>query len=119
MKYYSSMGCGARVRNLIFAFYSDKNAAIAAATQKNTDVTTDYTWADLTNLQSHAGAYKVHAIPAFEFEHLTYNMDPTYNGQKNPLHDVRVRVALNLALDKMALIRSALGLGSAKAKQIV
>jgi peptide/nickel transport system substrate-binding protein len=119
MKYYTSLTCGARVGTLIFAFYSDKNAAIAAAAQKNTDVTTDYTWADLTNLQSHAGAYKVHAIPAFEFEHLTFNMDPTYNGQKNPLHDVRVRLALSLALSKIALIRSALGLGAAKANEIV
>jgi peptide/nickel transport system substrate-binding protein len=119
MKYYNSLACGARVGTLIFAFYSDKNAAIAAATQKNTDITTDYTWADLTNLQGHAGAYKVHAIPAFEFEHLTFNMDPTYNGQKNPLHDVRVRLALSLALNKIALIRSALGLGAAKANEIV
>jgi peptide/nickel transport system substrate-binding protein len=118
MKYYTSLACGARVGTLIFAFYSDKNALIAAATQKATDVTTNYTWADLTNLQGHAGPYKVHAIPAFLFEHLTYNMDPTYNGQKNPLNDVRVRLALNLALSKIALIRSALSLGAAKAKEV-
>ncbi len=118
MKYYSTMSCGARVGTLIFAFYSDKASLIAAASQKATDVTTDYTWADLATLQSHAGAYKVHAIPAFEFEHLTYNMDPTYNGAKNPLHDVRVRLALDLALNKVDLIRSALQLGAAKARQI-
>jgi peptide/nickel transport system substrate-binding protein len=118
MQYYTSRACGARVGTLIFAFYSDKNAQIAAATQKNTDITTDYTWADLAPLQSHAGPYKVHALPAFLFEHLTYNMDPTYNGQKNPLHDVRVRLALNLALSKIALIRSALSIGAAKAKEV-
>jgi peptide/nickel transport system substrate-binding protein len=118
MRYYSSMTCGARVGQLIFEFYSDKPGMIAGAAQKGTDITTDYTWADLQTLQSHTGAYKVHAIPAFEFEHLTYNMDPTYNGQKNPLHDVRVRDALNLALNKIDLIRSALQLSNAKAHQI-
>jgi ABC-type oligopeptide transport system substrate-binding subunit len=118
MRYYTSRACGARVGTLIFAFYSDKNAQIAAASQKATDITTDYTWADVAPLQAHAGPYKVHALPAFLFEHLTFNMDPTYNGQKNPLHDVRVRLALSLALNKIALIRSALSLGAAKANEV-
>ena len=118
MKYYTTRSCGGRISSLIFVFYSDKNAQIAAASQKNTDITTDYTWADLAPLLTHSKSFKVHALPAFLVEHLTYNMDPTYNGQKNPLHDVRVRIALSLALDKIALIRSALSLSASKAREV-
>ncbi|MBV9278485.1 MAG: hypothetical protein JOZ41_00240 [Chloroflexi bacterium] len=47
----------------------------------------------------------------FTLEHLELNLDRTYGSKPNPLADVRVRQALALALDKSALVQSALQVG--------
>jgi ABC-type transport system substrate-binding protein len=91
---------------------------IAAAAARQTDVTTDYTSADLPVLQSHKSAYTVRTDPSFTFEHLEFNVDPKYQGKDNPLSNANVRIALALALDKLELIRSALSVSAAYAKQI-
>jgi ABC-type transport system substrate-binding protein len=119
MKYYNILSCGAKVKTIIFAFYSDKNAMIAAAASKQTDLTQNYTVADLTQLNAHKSAYKVYADPGFFFEHLEMNEDPTFQGKPNPLSDAKVRLAIALALDKLGLIRSALGVSTAVAKSII
>jgi peptide/nickel transport system substrate-binding protein len=119
MKYYSILSCGAKVKTIIFAFYSDKNAMIAAAAQKATDMTEDYTPADLPVLQSHKSAYKVYTDPGFFFEHLEMNEDPTFQGKPNPLSNVKVRLAIALAFDKIGMIRSALSVSAAIAKSII
>jgi peptide/nickel transport system substrate-binding protein len=122
MKYYSGMNCGAAVKNLIFAFYSAKQGMIAAAANGGTDLTQDYTTDDLKSLNNNSGGgsnYTVSSTPGFIFEHFELNVDPTYNGKPNPLANTKVRQALALSLDKLGMIRSALGLSPAQAKQVI
>lgn len=118
MKYYHTMSCGARVKNLLFVFYSSKPGMIAAAAAKQTDSTTNYTLADLSTLRKNK-TYKTDVYPAYEFEHLTLNIDANYHGKPNPLHDRNVRLALALSLDKLGMIQSALGLSKADAQKLV
>jgi ABC-type transport system substrate-binding protein len=119
MKYYDILSCGASLKQVIFAFYSDKNAMIAAAASKQTDMTQDYTVADLTQLNAHKTAYKVYSDPGFFFEHLEMNEDKTFNGQPNPLSNVKVRQAIALAFDKTGMIESALSVSAKVAKSII
>jgi peptide/nickel transport system substrate-binding protein len=119
MKHYVTMSCGAHVKTLIFEFYSSKPTMIAAAASHQTDTTTDYTLADLPALHEHADAYTVHNDPGYLIEHLTFNVDPTYNNATNPLNNEKVRQALALALDKWGLIRSALSMTKAEAAGII
>ncbi|HEX6509219.1 MAG TPA: ABC transporter substrate-binding protein, partial [Chloroflexota bacterium] len=69
MKYYTILSCGGAIQTVIFAFYSDKNAMIAGAASRATDMTQDYTVADLTQLNAHKSAYKLYSDPGFFFEH--------------------------------------------------
>ncbi len=110
MKYYNVMNCGPFVKSVIFAFYSNQDAMIAAAASRQTDITQDYTPTNLPALNQHASAFKVQAPAGFVFEHLEFNLDPTYNGQPNPLSNKNVRLALALSLDKLGLLESALQL---------
>jgi ABC-type transport system substrate-binding protein len=119
MKYYNDENCGASVASLIFAFYSDKPGMIAAAASKQTDVTQNYTPADIPELRKHTDAYRLYTNPGFIFEHLEFNVDKNYNGNTNPVANTNVRVALSLALDKIGLIRSALGISASQAKGVV
>ncbi len=116
MKYYETLSCGAYFKQILFVFYATKAALIAAAASKQTDTTTNYTLADTTSLQSHAGPYKLSIAPAYSFEHLELNQDATYGGKPNPLHKVQVRQAISLGLDRIGLIRSAFGASTAVAK---
>jgi ABC-type transport system substrate-binding protein len=119
MKYYH-VHPGPHVATFIFEFYASKDGEIAAAGSGQTDVSTDYTYADVPSLKQHTDQYKLYVTPSFVAEHLEYNcLDTTYNGKPNPLHDIRVRQALNLAIDKISLIRSALGLDTKTANSIV
>jgi peptide/nickel transport system substrate-binding protein len=119
MKYYSILSCGPKVKTIIFAFYSDKNAMIAAAASRQTDLTQDYTVADLSQLNAHKSAYTVHSDPGFFVEHFEMNEDPTFQGKPNPLSHAKVRLAIALAFDKIGMIRNALGVSTAVAKSIV
>jgi peptide/nickel transport system substrate-binding protein len=119
MKYYNIQSCGGYVKQLIFAFFANKPAMIAAAANHDTDMTQDYTVADLAALQANKGAYKLYDGPGFIFEHVEYNLDPTYNGSPNPLANVKVRQALNLAIDKVGMIQSATGVSRAVAQNTV
>jgi peptide/nickel transport system substrate-binding protein len=119
MKYYNDENCGGAVKQLIFAFYSDKPGMIAAAASKQTDVTQDYTPADIPELRKHTDAYRLYTNPGFTFEHLEFNVDKTYNGSPNPLANTSVRQALALAIDKIGLIRSALGVSATQAKSVI
>jgi peptide/nickel transport system substrate-binding protein len=119
MKYYRTLACGARIKTPIFVFYSDKPGLIAAAASRQTDLTQNYTPADLAQLVSHSSQFKTAPTPAYEVEHLTLNTDATALGQKNPLHDVRVRLALALSLNKLSLIQSALDVSKSVAKQLI
>lgn len=120
MRQYTGMNCGAAVKNLIFSFYSSKQGMMAAAASGGTDLTQDYTTADLKDLNKNAGAqYTVSSTPGFIFEHFEFNVDKTYNGKPNPLANATVRQALALALDKLGLIESALAVDRATAQKII
>jgi ABC-type transport system substrate-binding protein len=119
MKYYAILSCGAHFANSIFAFYSDKPGMIAAAASGDTDVTQNYTNADLPDLLKHKGAFKTYTTPSFNLDHFVLNVDATYNGKPNPLHNTKVRQALALGLDKLGLIQSSLGVSAKIAKGII
>lgn len=118
MTYYNGMSRGAHIQNLIFVFYSSKAGMVADAINGATDVTQNYTAADLPSLKQHNDAFRLHVDPGFTFEHLEFNLDSKYHGKANPLANRNVRLALALSLDKVGLIRSALGLSPAQAKDI-
>lgn len=118
MKYYH-IHPGPYVAKLIFEAFANKAAMIAAAGSNQIDDSTDYTPADLKLLHSYHH-YKVLVTPSFLLEHLEFNaLDPTYKGQPNPLHDVRVRQALALDTDRVGLIQSSQGTNAAGARSIV
>lgn len=119
MKYYNVMSCGGYIQNLIFASYSSKGDLIAAAARQDTDVTRDYTFADLAELNKYKSVFGVYVTPSFTLERLELMIDPTYNGKPNPLADANVRVALALTLDRIGLIRSALSLSQPQARKVV
>lgn len=119
MKYYH-VHPGPYVSTLIFEFFSDKAGLIAAAQSGETDVTTDYTLADIPLLKSHAKRYKIMTTPQFLIENLQINQfSKTYNGRPNPLVDTRVRQAMALALDKVGIVRNALGVDVKTARAAV
>ncbi len=118
MKYYSVLSCGAAVQNLIFAFYASKPTMLAAAASDATDITTNYTPADLNQLHA-SHTFKTYSIPSYNYEHLEFNVDPTFNGAPNPLHNTKVRQAVDLAIDKLGLIQSSLGINAKAANGIV
>jgi len=117
MKYYDITTCGGYVSSMIFAFYSSKPAMIAAAAAKQTDVTQNYTVADIPALQQQSG-FKLHEDPGFIIEHLELNVDSQYHGSANPVANTKVRQAMALAINKIALIQSALGVSSSAAKGV-
>lgn len=119
MKYYH-VHPGPFVKKFIFAFYASKDAMIGAAGADQTNITTDYTPADLGTLLTHKNVFKTWVTPSFVEEHLEYNcIDKTVNGKPNPLVNVRVRQALTLAINKIGMIRSALDATPSAAKSIV
>src|SRR5579884_2101889 len=97
--HYRIMACGTSLKKFIFTVYTDQNALVAAAATHATDITTDYAQADLPLIKAHKNAYKYDDIAAFGLQLFTFNWDPTYNGKPNPVHNLKVRQALDLALD--------------------
>jgi ABC-type transport system substrate-binding protein len=74
----------------------------------------------LASILSHPGAYAVLLSPTFDVHTLEFNVfDPVVNGHTNPVHDVRVRQALSLALDRVGLTASALSVGRDVARRLV
>lgn len=119
MPYYDVMTCGAHVKYLIFSYYSAKADMLAAAAQQGTDVTEDYSPADLPALLSYHNVFTTDVLPSFTLERLELMVDPRYRGVANPLANATVRQALALALDKTGLIESALGLNAAETGKII
>jgi ABC-type transport system substrate-binding protein len=75
--------------------------------------------ADATNLARHPRSFHLHIEPGFTFEHLVFNVDPTYNSIRNPLQNKKVRQALALALDKQKVIEQALSLSQKATNRII
>jgi ABC-type transport system substrate-binding protein len=120
MKYYTTMTCGAHIKNLIFTAYSSYAALLAAAAARQVDAAS-YSLSNnvFPELARHSYAYTIHADPGFTLMNAQFNLDRTYNGRSNPLADRNVRLALALAVDKRALTREALGFDDRTAKGLV
>jgi ABC-type transport system substrate-binding protein len=116
MPYYTTLNCGAYIQKLVIFQYSSTASLEAAAAAHRVDITVglDANYSlppdDIPVLVEHASAYKIWIVPSSFFEHLELNVDPTYVGQPNPLHDTRVRLALALGFDKAGLLRHSLDL---------
>lgn len=115
MRYYNGPACGTRASTLTFRAYSSVSAMISAAASHRTDVTTDYTPAQLPDLQKHQSAYRVLTHTSFTLEHLEFNLDRTYHQKANPLANANVRLALALALNKYGVIQDGLDVSSTTA----
>jgi ABC-type transport system substrate-binding protein len=70
----------------------------AASTYNSIDSANDFTPDNIPDLQQ--TKYQVVNVPGLEYEHLDFNVAPTYDGVPNPVADVRVRTALNYAINK-------------------
>lgn len=109
MKYWHGPG-GPYVKQVIFEFFASKAGMVAAAASHQTDISQDYTLADLSALLPHKSAYKIQNTPSFTVEQLAFNVyNKTFGGHPNPLRNVDIRRALALSIDKIGMIRSALG----------
>jgi peptide/nickel transport system substrate-binding protein len=76
----------------------------AASTYSEIDSANDFTPDNITDLQQ--TKYQVANVPGLEYEHLDFNVAPTYNGAPNPVADVRVRTALNYAINKFEYLKA-------------
>jgi peptide/nickel transport system substrate-binding protein len=101
---------GPYLSTITFVFYATKARMLADATSNLTDVTSNYSLADIANLVTRLPAFNLVLYPGFHFEQALYNVDPTYNGAPNPLSDVNVRKALNMAVDRNAVCQSVFSL---------
>jgi peptide/nickel transport system substrate-binding protein len=110
---------GPYLNSVTFTFYATKTAMITAASSNATDVTADYGPNDLPTLEKSATNYSLVLHPSFTFEQILYNVDPTYNAAPNPLNDVNIRKALNMAIDRDTLCRTALQLDSPSCTSIM
>jgi peptide/nickel transport system substrate-binding protein len=75
----------------------------AASTYSEIDTATDFTPDNVPDLQQ--TKYQVISVPGLSYEHLDFNVAPTYNGKPNPVADVRVRTALNYAINKFLYLK--------------
>jgi peptide/nickel transport system substrate-binding protein len=119
MKYWHGPG-GPYVKEVIFEFFASKTSMIDAAASGQTDITQDYTLADLGQLLPHKSSYAIQNVPSFTVEQLAFNVhNKTFGGQPNPLRSVQVRRALALSIDKVGMVRSALGVSKKVAQNDV
>jgi peptide/nickel transport system substrate-binding protein len=70
----------------------------AATTYQTIDSATDFTPSQISDLKS--TKYQVSVVPELGYELLDLMVGPTDEGKANPLHDVRVRQALDDAINK-------------------
>jgi peptide/nickel transport system substrate-binding protein len=120
MPYYDDVTCGGYIAKIVDLAYTSYASEIAAAASRQVDITMGWRVTNfLPQLEEHAGPYTLHLDPAFTFEHVIFNVDPTYLGQPNPLADTRVRQALAVAVDKPKLIRNALSTGTVPINDLV
>jgi ABC-type transport system substrate-binding protein len=79
----------------------------AGSTYNGIDKAEDFTIDNVPDLKS--TKYNTIVEPALQYELLDLMSGPTYNGQPNPLHDLRVRQAVQDAIDKVAYTRYLFG----------
>ncbi len=96
--YHSTTFHGPFLSQLIFRAYSDVNTLSVAALRQQTDVSLDYMEYQLPLLAHHSSGVRVLEASTAAYEHLDFN-------NANPLfQDVRVRRAIQMAIDKCALL---------------
>jgi peptide/nickel transport system substrate-binding protein len=119
MKYYSVMNCGGFIGTIVFRQYASPSDVLVAVATHEVDVSDVWNYFRLPQLEKSRSAYRIHVDPSNWIEHIEFNLDPQFNGEPTPLHDVRVRQALELALDKRALVENGLGLTSRQASNVI
>ena len=100
--YHSTTFHGPFLSQLIFRAYSDVNTLSAAAMQQQTDVSQGYMEYQLPALAHHPSSVRVLETATAAYEHLDFN------NAKPLFQDVRVRRAIQMAIDKCALLNSVL-----------
>lgn len=96
--YHSTTFHGPLLSQLIFRTYSDVNTLSVAALRQQTDVSPGYMEYQLPLLAHHPSEVRVLEASTAAYEHLDFN-------NANPLfQDVRVRRAIQMAIDKCALL---------------
>jgi ABC-type transport system substrate-binding protein len=120
MKHYDVMSCGALIRTLRFRYVGSVLGMIADLRGHKVDLSDGWAPDQVAELAADSRhAFRVHVDPSQAIEHAEFNVDAVYAGKPNPLHDVRVRQALALALDKRALIAKALGYSSRQVSNVI
>jgi peptide/nickel transport system substrate-binding protein len=121
MPYYTTMSCGAYLSRIIVRSYPSNSALLAAAASHRVDLMPYLTQGleFLPKLEDHRDAYVTHLEPSFFVENIPFNVEATYEGKPNPLHDARVRLALALALDKIPVTEEALPLTDREASRLL
>ena len=100
--YRSTTFHGPYLSRLTFRVYGSTPAILAAMQAQQTDIVEGYMEYELPALAHLPANYHLLATPAASYEHLDFNMS-------NPLfQDVRVRRAIELAIDTCAILRDAL-----------
>lgn len=100
--YRSTTFRGPYLSRLVFRTYDSTPAMLAAMQARQTDLIEGYMEYELPSLAHLPANYRLLAAPAAAYEHLDFNM-------ASPLfQDVRVRRAIQLAIDTCGILRSAL-----------
>jgi ABC-type transport system substrate-binding protein len=119
MKYYDIMSCGLYVKNITYLYYDTPAKLLAAVATGKVDLSDSWPSTSLSDLERSRGRYRVHVDPSPVMDAVVFNVDAVYGGKPNPVHDVRVRQALNLALDKRALIANGFDLNSRQTSNVI
>src|SRR5579884_527792 len=120
-----------RLSQAVFQLYATQQGMITAAASGGTDVTSDYTLANVATLKKFSGGrYKIITPGTFNLESAFFNVfnktvsvydnanHTVYHG-KNPVANVKVRLALALAFDRAKLISYAYKAPLKVAKKLV
>jgi ABC-type transport system substrate-binding protein len=120
MKYYDIMSCGGSIKNITFYSYATLADQLTALRSGKLDLTWEWDISSsLPQLQGPERGYRLHVDPYPMINVMWFNVDARYGGKPNPLHDVRVRQALALALDKRSLIANTLGLHRRQTSNVI
>ncbi|KGQ70591.1 hypothetical protein OA57_05480 [Chelonobacter oris] len=87
----------AKTDSLLFRFIADEEQRVQAFLAGELDILHDVPFAAILRIQN-ANGMDIVAVPGFNVQTLQFNLD------KKIMQDIRVRQALNMAIDKQALI---------------
>ncbi len=100
--YTSTTFSGPFVSQLIYQFYNDLTSLTVAVEQQQVDISEGYMEDELSSLAHLPSGVQLRETPAAAYEHLDFNL-------AHPIfQDVRVRRAIQMAINKCAIIEQAL-----------